>query len=128
MRAYAAVLFGLALALGGCATIDTLEPGSGSTFEVRNRSFDQIWKAALTVVTRSLTIVEESRESGTIKAESRAGLATWGEVVAVFIRPPRRGERLYSVEVVSQKRSQVQVTGQNWEPGIVAGIKAELGL
>ena len=64
----------------GCATTDSLEPGSGTSFQVKGRSYDQIWKAAVTTASRSLTIVEQSRESGTIKAESRVGLTTFGIV------------------------------------------------
>jgi len=111
----------------GCATTESLEPGSGTSFQVKGRSYDQVWKAAVTTASRSLTIVEQSRETGTIKAESRAGLATLGEVVGIFIRPARAGASAYTVEVQSQKRSKLQITGQDWTQTMVAGIKAELG-
>ena len=128
MRKGILVLGLLALLVAGCATIGSLQPGSGSTFEVYDKSYDEIWRAAVTVVTRSLTIVEYNKDAGTIKAEARAGLATCGEVVGVFIKPARKGEKKYTVEVLSLKRLRTQITGQNWEQTIIAGMKTELDI
>jgi len=114
--------------LSSCATVGGLRPGSGSTFEVQNHSYDQVWKAAVTAVTRSLTIVESDKNAGIIKAEKGAGVTTWGEVVGVFIYPADTNSRRFTVEVTSQKRSQLQITGQNWERTIIEGMKAELNL
>lgn len=117
------------LALAGCATTDSLQPGTGgSTFEVRGKSYDEIYRAAVRAVRNNLTLVESSKETGTIKAESRAGMSTWGEVAGVFIRPPQPGASVYVVEVESLKRMRTQITGQDWTASLVAGIKAELDL
>jgi len=117
----------LLLCAAGCAGMDSLQPGSGTKFDVPQKSFDDVWKAAITVVTRSLTIVESNKESGVIKAEKGVGLASWGEVVGVFITRSSDGKG-FRVEVLSKKRSQLQVTGQDWEQTIVEGMKAELGI
>jgi hypothetical protein len=55
-------------------------------------------------------------------------MATWGEVVDVFLRPPQPGASVYIVEVQSLKRVRGQVTGQDWTASISAGIKSELGM
>ncbi len=115
------------LLAAGCAGMDSLQPGSGTKFDAPNKSFDEVWKAAITVVTRSLTIVESNKESGVIKAEKGVGVASWGEVVGVFITRSSEGKG-FRVEVLSKKRSQLQVTGQDWEQTIVEGMKAELGI
>lgn len=123
-----ATLCGVGL-LTGCATTDSLQPGrGGSTFEVRGKTYDEVWKAVVVTCSRSLTIVESNKELGTLKAEKSAGLATWGEVVGVFVRPLSPNAQFYTVEVQSLKRSQLQLTGQDWTVTLVAGIKAELGL
>ena len=76
MRRWIIFLF-VALSISGCATIDTLQPGArGSTFEVRGRSYDDIWKAAVRTASRSLTIVGSNKGTGTLRAEKGAGLAT----------------------------------------------------
>ena len=116
-------------ALAGCATTDSLQPGTGGTsFEVRGKSYEEVWKAVVTVAGRSLTIVESNKEAGILKAEKGVGLTTWGEVVGIYIRPARSGAAVYTVEVQSLKRSKAQLTGQDWTTTMVSGIKAELGI
>ncbi len=115
--------------LTGCATSDTLRPGGGgATFEIRGRSYDEIWRAAVLTASRSLTLVESSKEMGVIRAEKSAGIATWGEVVGIFIKPISIGATAYTVEIQNLKRSRLQITGQDWTVTMTAGIKAELGL
>jgi hypothetical protein len=123
------VLLAMTAMLFGCATTGSLQPGTGgSTFEVRGKTYDEIYRAVVRVMRGNLTIVESSKETGTIKAESRAGMATWGEVVGVFIRPPQPGASVYIVEVQSLKRVQGQITGQDWTASVIAGIKSELDI
>lgn len=117
------------LVLAACATTDSLQPGTGgSTFEVRGKSYDEIWKAVITVAGRSLTIVESDKSAGILKAEKGVGLTTWGEVVGIYVRPATGGAASYTVEVQSLKRSRAQITGQDWTTTMVSGIKAELGI
>ena len=112
----------------GCSTTDSLQPGSGGTsFVVRDKSYDEVWKAAVVTASRSLTIVQSSKETGALRAEKSAGLSTWGEVVGVFIRPASNGATTYTVEVQSLKRNKLQLTGQDWTATVVSGMKAELG-
>ena len=118
----------VAVFISGCATVDTLQPGTGgSTFEIRGKSYDEIWKAVVITASRSLTIVESNKETGTVRAEKGAGMTTWGEVVGIFVRPTSNGAPVYTVEVQSLKRSRIQITGQDWTTTIISGIKAELG-
>ena len=113
--------------ISGCATIDTLQPGTGgSSFEVRGKTFDEIWKAVVRTASRSLTVVESNKEAGTLRAEKGVGMATWGEVVGVFVRPTSNGAPVYTIEVQSLKRSRMQLTGQDWTSTMISGIKAEL--
>ena len=122
----AAAIFAL-LSISGCATIDTLQPGTGgSSFEIRGKTYDEIWKAVVRTASRSLTVVESNKEAGTLRAEKGVGMATWGEVVGVFVRPTSNGAPVYTIEVQSLKRSRVQLTGQDWTSTMIAGVKAEL--
>ena len=117
------------LVLTACATTDSLQPGTGgSTFEVRGKTYDDIWKAVVTVAGRSLTIVESDKSAGVLKAEKGGGLTTWGEVVGIYVRPASSAAAVYTVEVQSLKRSRAQITGQDWTTTMVSGIKAELGI
>lgn len=115
------------LTLAGCATVDTLQPGTGgSTFEIRGKTYDEVWKAVIRTAGRSLTIVESNKETGTLRAEKGVGVATWGEVVGVFVRPTKNGAPSYTVEVQSLKRAMLQLTGQDWTTTLKSGIQAEL--
>ncbi len=115
------------MSIAGCATTDNLEPGAGgSTFEVRGKTYDEVWKAVVRTASNSLTIVESNKDSGALKAEKSAGTWTAGEVVGVFVRPTSKGAPVYTIEVQSLKRSRMQITGQDWTSTMIAGIKAEL--
>lgn len=117
------------LSVFGCATTDSLKAGSGgSSFEVHGKSYDEIWKAVVITASRSLTIVESDKSSGTLKAEKSAGMTTWGEVVGIFVKPIQNDKNAYTVEIQSMKRSMMQVTGQDWTGTMSSGIKAELGI
>ncbi len=112
---------------GGCATKDSLIPGTGgSTFEIRGKNYNDIWKAAIKVVSSSLTITEINKDTGVIKAEKGAGITTSGELVGIFITPTIKDAKVYTIEVQSLKRSTLQITGQDWTMTMIAGIKAEL--
>ena len=114
--------------ISGCATTDTLQAGTGgSSFEVRGKTYDEIWKAVVITAGRSLTVVESNKQSGTLKAEKGGGLFTWGEVVGIFVRPTSNGAPVYIIEVQSLKRARGQLTGQDWTETMISGVKAELG-
>jgi hypothetical protein len=117
----------LVLLLSGCATLDTVQPGSGSTFEVRGKTYDEVWNAVQATAQRTLTVVESNKGTGSLRAERGVGLTTWGEVVGIFVRPTRNGAPAYTVEVQSEKRLRYQLTGEEWTSTILDGIKAELG-
>lgn len=113
--------------ISGCATVETLQPGAGgSTFEVYGKSYDAVWKAIVTTASRSLTIIESNKEMGVLKAEKSAGVATWGEIVGIFVYPTNNTAQFYTIEIQSLKRYKLQITGQDWTTTIKSGIKAEL--
>ena len=114
--------------LVGCATTNTLQAGKGDStkFTVENKTYDQVWKSSVKAMSNQLIIVEKSKENGVIKAEKGVGMATWGEVVGVFISPANKPAPKYTVEVQSYKRSRLQITGQNWTQSIVTAIEADL--
>lgn len=68
------------LTLAGCATTSTFKAGNtdGTKITIENKTYDQVWKAALKAMSNQLTIVEKSKENGVIKAEKGVGVTTWG--------------------------------------------------
>ena len=114
------------IAISGCSTIDSLQPGTGKLFQVRGKSYDEIWKASVRTASHVLTIVDSNKETGRLRAEKAAGIATWGEVVGIFISPTRNGAPVYTIEVQSLTRLDYQITGQDWTTTMISGIQAEL--
>lgn len=127
-RRHFLLLLATVAAFPSCATVDSLQPGSGRKFLVQGKTYDDIWKASVRSMSRNLTIVESDKSRGLIRSEARAGIATWGEVVGVFISPSQPGAPVYTVEVESLKRSMVQITGQDWATAIITSIQAELDM
>lgn len=116
------------ISISGCSTIDSLQPGKGgTTFEIRGKTYDQVWKAVTRTAGQRLTVVESNKQTGTLKAEQGTGMASWGEVVGIFVQPTSNGSPVYIIEVQSLKRSTLQLTGQDWTLTMVNGIKNELG-
>jgi hypothetical protein len=123
------ILFLIAvLQVTGCAGIDTVRSGTGegTKFTVYRRSYDEIWNAALSVAGQRLTLVESDKRSGTIKAEAMD--STFGEMLGIFISPPRDGEKRYVVEVLSLLKNRPQIPGHDAEPQVIGAIKTKLDI
>lgn len=99
IMAMAILVTGL-LVLGACASSSLqVAPGGGKTFSVTKHTYHQVWLAVLAAFTRNLNIVQMDKTQGVIVGNK----AMWGrgQQVAVFIRPPGKKAKAYTVEVVS---------------------------
>lgn len=115
------------LGVSACSTIVGLQPtDNGVTVEVRNKTYNEVWKSSVSAMSSGLAIVEINKSSGVIKSEAPAGMATWGEVIGLFVTPVSPSADSYSIRIVSKKRSTYQITGQDWAPSIAARIRADL--
>lgn len=119
------------LIFGGCAGVGSLKPGGGLILEVEDRTYEQVWKAAVAAVGNHLAIVESDKKAGIIKSEMGmlgGMLPMFGEVVGVFIQPAKSGSNRFKVEVISKKKYKLDWLAKNWGPRIREEIKLELGL
>lgn len=118
--------------ISGCTTVGSLRPGSEKAHKliVKGKSYDQIWKAAIKVLSRKLNIVEANKALGIIKAEKGPSLFSWGEVAGVFISPASRRSSQYQIEVLSEKKCKTELfsTQECGTVTIVEQIKLELGI
>ncbi len=113
----------------GCAGVTRVKPGSGSQLAVEGRTYDELWRAAVKVVSQHLSIsAGTSKERGEIQAEGGGGRYSPDQIVGVFIQPPNVRSDRYMVEVVSRNRVPVPLIGKNWEQTIIDGLKTELKL
>ena len=117
----------LCFGVTACSTVAGLQPSdSGVTIVIKNKSYNEVWKSSVNAMSTSLAIVEVNKEAGVIKSEAPAGMATWGEVIGLFVTPASKPSDSYSIRIVSKKRSTYQITGQDWAPSIAARIQADL--
>jgi hypothetical protein len=116
--------------ISACASSADLKRGNpkAAKFEVSGKSYSDVWRSANKVVSQQLSIIQSDKPSGVLKAEKGAGITTSGEVVGVFISPQDEKAASYSVEVLSLKRSSMQVTGQDWTQTVVMGMKSDLSV
>ena len=117
------------LLLSSCATGNDWQSqpnDSGLRFTAKARSYDDVWTAAIRSVTRNLTILDENKAQGRIRAQSSSGLMSGSEVIGVTISPAGRNVPSYLIEVRSS-RSKSLISGPDQTRNIVASIKAELG-
>ena len=113
----------------GCAGVTRVKSGSGSQLAVEGRTYDDVWRAAVKIVSQHLSIsVGTNKERGEIQAEGGGGRFSPDQVVGVFIQPANAQSDRYMVEVVSRNRGSVPLIGRNWEQTIIDGLKTELKL
>lgn len=112
-------------ALCGCSTLGGLAPGQGRKALVNETSYATVWKAAKACVARNLTIVESNEEKGSIKAETKVSMTSWGEVVGVYISRPIGSDPRISVEVVSRRKMTANYPARDWESTVMDCVKEE---
>ncbi len=115
-------------AFTGCATTGTvrssLDEGGGAQKMYEGKSYDQVYSAALRVMSNKFTITKESKATGAIDAENSVSVMSWGELIGIQVTKVK--ESVVKVQVVSQKKSRGQFTGQDWEQTVLAAITSEL--
>lgn len=127
----------LSLFLSACASQNDLGTGkTGKSFTVSGHSYNQVWDAALASVNQTtgdqaleiakdLHIKEQNRAQGKILASTGLSLLSWGEVVGIFITPPRNAAS-HTIEIESRAKLQTNVFANNWEDELMTAIKHNL--
>ena len=101
----------------------TTDVGQVAIFEDLSRR--EVYEATAKVMAaQNLQILEQDLAQGSIRAEVRSGLPTWGEVVAAYVTDlPDGGVQL---KVVSKKRAQWQIGEHDWANAVVNAVRIEL--
>lgn len=130
-------LLAACLTLQACASsTDLKRGGTGQSFAVQGKTYDQVWDASLRTldsvnddrsldIQRNLRITAQDKAAGRIEATSDVSLWSYGEIIGVFITPPRNAP-VHEIYVESLSKLKTNVTSNNWEDEVIAAIKAEL--
>jgi len=110
----------------GCTTLkDASEARGTGKQEVYNYTYDEVWDAAVGVVTESkLDLVAKDKEDGKILAQQGMSAFSYGENVAVFVEKSSEVET--KVEVVSKRALQTNVVAKDWSSYILTKIREAL--
>jgi len=112
------------LLLVGCATMADVHPGDGHAITIEQRSYDDIWAAAMKVADEHFEIRENDKVTGIIRAERGFHYGSYGEWIGIFITPPASGAPRYRLEVVKRRKFKAQI-GEwvNWEHKVTRDIE-----
>ncbi|MGC2456731.1 MAG: hypothetical protein WA435_01895 [Gallionellaceae bacterium] len=125
---YRTILWTAALLLAGCASAGSTAGGANEiTFDVQGKTYDEVWSAIERVAGQNLTIAEENKASGSVKATRGVVMGPWGNEVEFSVRPAHDGASEYSIELESTKQPESRLPTQDWANTMVYQIKAELG-
>jgi hypothetical protein len=113
------------LALIACASGP--QTPAGNSFVIEDHSYDEVWNAAITAVSRNLTVTSRSKLRGEIHAEWRVSTTKWGELVALSITPSDPRATRFTVTVDSRKQAEFQMTARDSIRAIRASMEAALG-
>lgn len=128
-KLFSIVMFSL---LSACAVF-TVDPGElqrgdpgAMVFTITGRpTYDQIWAAAMKVMSNGMSVVESHKPSGIIR--SRVGNNHTGKVVAMFISPTTPRAPQYTIEVVGKKPMGLgQYEPNSGEPSVIEDFKVFL--
>lgn len=109
--------------LAACQTMADVRPGDGRRATIENRSYEDIWKAALKVADEHFDIKEQDQTRGVIVAERTMTAWSYGAWVGIYVTPPTTGAKSYTVEVVRRKKMTTNVGEQDWEKKVLRDIE-----
>jgi hypothetical protein len=115
-----------ALLAAGCASIDTVkeEKGQGVS-RVYQYGYDPVFDAALAAAkAKELEVVESDKGSGRLMLSHGVTLWSWGERIAVFLKPVSAGTT--EVEIVSKPVLAPLNFPPDWQRILLDQIDAQL--
>ena len=121
------LVFFLGAAGYGCVSPQSLSPEQGATIVIENRSYNDVWNAAV----RRLRQWQTSRawiEPGTIRGLRSPTTWRGAEAIALFISPTHEVSPHFRVSVVSEHVLKTQLLGKDFKDTIISQIENQLGI
>lgn len=127
----------ISTALVSCNSMSDLARNSGGqSINVSGYSYNQVWDASIATlknekgsrsldIDKDISIYSSDKSKGEIIANTGFGLASYGEVIGVFITPPKNASS-HKIEVQSKAKMATNVFANDWEGDILSGINKRL--
>lgn len=116
----------ITIAMTGCASTETVKEAKGEGISrAYPYVYDQVYKATLSAAkTKELEVVEEDKSKGRIVLSHGITLWSWGERIAVFIKPLATGST--EVEIISKPVLAPLNFPPDWQQILLNQIDVEL--
>lgn len=125
---YRHMLYLFILMIAGCAApAASRSDASRVAFDIQDKSYDEVWRAMVNITGRQLTVIENNKTAGTLKARRGVVMGPWGDVISFTIRPTGNGAPSYTIEMQSLDHPDVPFSTQDWVNTFIYRIKTELG-
>ena len=121
-----ATIFALVALMSGCSTLANTRSAEGTGKKVTYaKSADEVWPVALLALQDlGLDVIETNKAQGYILAKRNMSVFSYGENVAVFVRPASVGSS--NVEVISKKVLATTVFAPDWTEDIFKQLNTRL--
>lgn len=112
--------------MSGCASTETVKEAKGQgVSRIYQYAFEPVYSAALaSAKTKSLEVVENDKTNGKLILSHGTTLMSWGERIAVFIKPVTANST--EVEVVSKPVMATLNFPPDWQKILLDQIDVEL--
>ena len=112
----------------GCVSPQSLSPEQGATIVIDNRSYNDVWNAAVQAVASVADIKSMDKANGEIRGLRSPTTWRGAEAIAIFISPTDEASPHFRVSVVSEHVLKTQLLGKHFKDRITAQIQNQLGI
>jgi hypothetical protein len=118
----------LSAAIYGCVNPQSVGPEQGETFTIEDRSYTEVWNAAVQAVASVADIKTMDKARGEVRALRSPSTWRGAEAIAVFISPTNDTSRSFQVSVVSEHVLKTELAGKDFKDTIMGLMRAQLGM
>jgi hypothetical protein len=126
MKIHALIIAFIVMITGGCASTETVKEAEGEGISRSfSYAFEPVYEATISAAKeKELEVVESDKKSGRLILAHGVTLWSWGERIAVFVKPLSNNET--EVEVVSKPVLAPLNFPPDWQNILLDQIEAEL--
>jgi hypothetical protein len=118
----------LSAAAYGCVSPQSVGPEQGETFTIEDRSYTEVWNAAVQAVASVADIKSMDKAKGEVRGLRSPSTWRGAEAIAVFISPTDDASRHFQVSVVSEHVLKTELAGKDFKETIMGLMREQLGM
>jgi hypothetical protein len=112
----------------GCVSPQSVGPEQGETFTIEDRSYTEVWNAAVQAVASVADIKSMDKAKGEVRGLRSPSTWRGAEAIAVFISPTDDASWHFQVSVVSEHVLKTELAGKDFKETIMGLMREQLGM